>query len=946
MTAVPAAARPAKQATLLERDRELDAIDRALAEAIDGRGAVVAVEGPAGIGKTALLRAAAAAAYGKGLCVLTARGAALERDLPFGIVRRLFEPLGLEGRGGAAPELLAGAAALAGRAFGMGAPSDGIARLDDQFATLHGLYWLTGNLAGRAPLLLVVDDCHWADGPSLRFLAYLGGRLDGLPALVLLAARTGEPAADPELLAEVVALAGEPTIRPGALGTEAATRLVRAEVGPSATDAFCRACHTASGGNPLLLRTLAASVAAEGLPADDATAGRVPGLAAGSVARLLDRQLSRLPADARPVTAALAILGPGASERHVAELAGLDVERTAAAIDALRASAILAPVGVELDFAHPILRAAVRDDMGRAGRAAAHDRAARQLAADGAPPDRLAVHLMHTHPQGNAAVVATLRAAAGLAAERGAPETAADYLRRALDEAGPREMRGPLLLERGLALMAARRDPSAPELLQEAIGLIEPAAQRRAAALLAGRALGVAGYFNEAATLLEALPDPDEPLVAELVANSWQIAALVPGACELLAGYGPATANPFLLVNLAHRSLFLAEPAAVTAELLDRALADGRLLAEESLVTTYAAMDLVLVDRLDDAEALCSAMIDEGRRRGAASLVATFAFPRALASLRRGLLREAEADARSSYEQKLDMHGDCGPPWPLAFLVETLVERGDLAAADEALARMGPVARRPPAMLAWAFVLEARGRLRVAQGRLRDGLDDLLDAGRRWSDLRCQSPSGARWREDAALVLARLGDRSEARRLAGEHLRLAEATGLPRVLATAIRTMGAVGPREDQLARLEDAVRLLESTPARLELSRSLVELGASLRRGGRRVAARETLRRGLELAHRAGAAPLAQRARDELIAAGGRPRRPVFTGVDALTAAEHRVARLAGQGLNNREIAESLFVTQKTVETHLQHVFRKLDIHRRDDLPALEDSVDPTGQP
>ncbi|HEU4422867.1 MAG TPA: tetratricopeptide repeat protein [Pilimelia sp.] len=192
----------------------------------------------------------------------------------------------------------------------MGVPGDGIARLDDQFATLHGLYWLTSNLAGRSPLLLVVDDCHWSDGPSLRFLAYLGARLDGLPALVLLAARTGEPAADPELLAEVVALAGEPTIRPGTLGTEAATRLVRAEVGPSATDAFCRACHTASGGNPLLLRTLAASVAAEGLPADDATAGRVAALAAGSVARMLDRQLSRLAADARPVTAVLAILGP------------------------------------------------------------------------------------------------------------------------------------------------------------------------------------------------------------------------------------------------------------------------------------------------------------------------------------------------------------------------------------------------------------------------------------------------------------------------------------------------------------------------------------------------------------------------------------------------------------------------------------------------------------
>jgi DNA-binding CsgD family transcriptional regulator len=237
-------------------------------------------------------------------------------------------------------------------------------------------------------------------------------------------------------------------------------------------------------------------------------------------------------------------------------------------------------------------------------------------------------------------------------------------------------------------------------------------------------------------------------------------------------------------------------------------------------------------------------------------------------------------------------------------------------------------------MLAWAFLVEARGRLRVGQGNLREGVADLLEAGRRWDHLRCLSAGVARWREDAALALAQIGEKDEARRLAAEQLELARATGLPRVLGTATRVAGAVAPRADRLPLLCTAVELLEQSPARLDLARALVELGAAIRRDGRAVEARDPLRRGLELAHRAGAAPLAERARAELVGAGGRPRRPVFTGIEALTASEIRVARLAAEGRTNRETAERLFVTQRTVETHLAHVFQKLSIRGRDELP------------
>ncbi|HXZ71912.1 MAG TPA: helix-turn-helix transcriptional regulator, partial [Streptosporangiaceae bacterium] len=134
---------------------------------------------------------------------------------------------------------------------------------------------------------------------------------------------------------------------------------------------------------------------------------------------------------------------------------------------------------------------------------------------------------------------------------------------------------------------------------------------------------------------------------------------------------------------------------------------------------------------------------------------------------------------------------------------------------------------------------------------------------------------------------------------------------------------------------LAEAVSLLESTPARYELALALADLGAHLRRSGRRADARAPLRRALDLAQRTGAAPLAERAKRELLAAGARPRRTAITGPDALTSAERRVASLAADGLSNRQIAQHLFITQPTVETHLRHAFQKLGITSRADLPA-----------
>ncbi len=925
---------------MLERQDEFAVIERTLDAADAGRGEFLVLEGPAGIGKTALLHVGAGAGKARGMTVLAARGSALEGDFSFGVVQQLFEPLGL-GSPVADRELLDGAASLALRAFGQSL-GQGVPSADASFATLHGLYWLVANLSAQTPVLLLVDDCHWADGPSLRFLAFLGARLDELRVVALVARRTGDPAAEPELLLELLGLAGG-TLRPALLGPSATARLVREMVGEQATERFCAACHAATGGNPLLVRTLVAGLGAEGVPETDEAVEQVGTFGLDAVASLLTQQLARFPPGADAVARALTVLGDGAPLRQVSTLARLPLDATAVLADSLRSASILAP-GSELRFAHPILRAAVEDAMGEDERALAHAKATAVLAADGAPPDRLALHLIRTHPVGDPDTAATLQQAARLAVQRGALDIAGQYLVRALAEPPPTRLRGSLLVELGLAYLAERRGSQAIQLLTDGVATIH-VTERPAAALLAGRALGIAGHFVEAAAVLESAvpasgPRTDVELIveAELLANSWLLADRARAAWDRVGQYQEESAPPgvgrdLMRVHLAVRALGRAGSQASGSALLDRVLASSSIVDEETLVLAWATMMLVATDRFDDADQILSALMRESERRGAASLVAHLGFPRAIIACRLGRLREAEAYARWSLEQKLARGMSAGRAWHLAPLLDALVAQGDLDGAELALAQ-ADVPSPAPADMGWAMALEARGRLRLGQGRPREALADLLDAGTRWGQLPWSHPGLALWRVDAAAAQLQLGNHTEAGRLAAQQLELAQATELPRLIAGALIAKAATQQRPEARALLQQAVDLLEPLSARLELGHAHVELGSVLRRDGKRLEAQDHLRRGLEFAHRAGAAPLAARARDELVAAGGRPRRPAISGVEALTASELRVARLAAEGATNRDIAQRLFVTQKTVETHLRHVFQKLGVRGRDELP------------
>jgi DNA-binding CsgD family transcriptional regulator len=327
-----------------------------------------------------------------------------------------------------------------------------------------------------------------------------------------------------------------------------------------------------------------------------------------------------------------------------------------------------------------------------------------------------------------------------------------------------------------------------------------------------------------------------------------------------------------------------------------------------------------------------NAAIADARRLGSLSHVLGLSCYRAFAHLLTGNLADAEADARIALET--------GPRPPgihaaaaLAALLHTLAERGEFEAAEAADQRYR-LAQQFPTTLQTGFLLAARGRLRLAERRPASARDDLLAVGDLFLRLRSPSPTTAPWRSDAALARLELGEQAEARALAAEELALAQAFGAPRALGVALRAAGLAEDGKRGLELLRQAVDVLERSAARLEYARAMADLGAALRRAGHRAESREVLRPALHLAHRCGALALTERTHTELIAAGARPRRLVLSGLDSLTPSERRVAQLAAAGLPNREIAQHLFITARTVEGHLTHAYQKLDITSREQLP------------
>jgi len=905
---------------LLERDAELNAlIGRLDALAVSGRSQAVLVEGVPGIGKTSLLRALVATARQRGgMRVLTARGAELEIELAFGAVRQLFAPV-VTLTEAERVRALSGPASLAAAVLGLREMQH-----DDLADPLYALSWLATNLAETAPVVMAIDDMHWLDAESSRFVAYLAQRIEGVPVLLVGSARLRDRGAATSPLDAFREIAS--IVSPQPL-SEAATAAV---LGDAASPADA---HRVTGGNPFLLAELSRALErAPGAPLDE--------LATRSAAQFVLRRVNRISADAVALANAVALFPAGSELADAARVARLRPMAAASAADALIDAQVLVAAGTQVDFLHPLMRSAVYDELGTFARRSGHAVAAEALKARGAPAEEVAAHLLAGEPAGEPDNLRILRAAADQAVAAVAPRAAVRYLERAVAE-GAAELveRRELLLELGRWQRITGHEAAQATLaraLEESVGTPEHV---RAAIELAATAYSQADNALvqktvEAVRRVETTADERlilDMLHAEALWGEMQFEAslrMIERVPRDLPGDTPAQRMALGMAGAAH---FLRGVS--THEVMDML---RRSVGEDGTAPgPVAGLDLgdplqwmIQAGELDEAQALAEERMQHARATGDEALFAATQNAMGWVLALRGDLRESEAAFRvglshPAVSRFMRTH-------MVVNMTETLIELGELDAADaelDALAEAG---------FAHAGHVIALRRAQIAcwRGDFAAGLPT-FEADWEQNGLGGIEPNpqlvvlapyyvdclvGVGRRNEALAVARGLADRSD-------QLGLRFGSGVHRSALARV-----TGDPADHVR----AVAMLAESSYRWHEARARFEYGAALRRTGQRVEAREQLRLALDYFERSGVKHLAARTREELSVSGARLRDvSVLSGADALTPAEGRIARLAADGLSNKEIAQHLFVTVGTVQTTLVHVYRKLGIRGRKEIAA-----------
>lgn len=937
---------------ILERTTELRAIRTALDSARAGTGSLVVVEAPAGMGKSRLLEEARLLAEEQGLSTYAARGGLLEQDQAYGAVRLLLQRAVVDLPEHDRTRLFSGAASLAASALA----SDVAPTSDDLghgAGVDHGLYSVLARLAEEAPLLIAVDDVQWFDTPSVRFLVYLARRVPDLPVVLLVATRPVDVAAGSRLIHQLMLEPGAEELRPAPLSTEAVATLLSDRMGQAVDIEFADACRVAVAGNPFLLTQLVEALVSDGVSPTRGSRARLEGVRPPTVARSILLRIARMPTTAAALVRAAAVLGAGTSLETVAAVAGVEPELAGSAWDQLAAEQILTRT-LPIEFVHPIVREAVSGELGPAEAMRLHGRAAQILTAGGASLEAVAPHHLLGPAEGRAETVEILHRAATAARDRGAPDLAVRYLRRALNEPPAQSAsRARILVDLGVSgLIAAEPPKEVQAYLREALGLLSEPRSRIEPWLVLSKAQalhesvpGAVAILDEALTDLAGLePSLLAPLEHELCGQG----LMHPDThADAMARLGPppdsgSTAARRLALCV-HASVqgFAGAPVARTEALALSALADGRLdqdLGPESTTRHQLAYVLATIERSDLALELLDATLAASTTRGSAFGVAGALGTRSITRFMTGRLAEAEADGL----QALAVPGIPMTVVPAisAFTSLAMVERGALVEADDMLAASG-CGPDLPEILSMHYAFLARGRLRAAQGRPQEALEDLAEFARRAERVGLRTPV-ASWRADAALLSARVGKRSDALRLSSEYTASADGHGTPRVMGIARRVSGLLTGGAEGLDLLREAVELHTQSPARLELAHSQAELGAAVRRANQRREALDILGDAARLAEECGALALLTRVAHEVTAAGGSGRSLITSGSGRLTPSELRVARLAVLGRTNREIGEELYVSAKTVENHLGRAYVKLGIASRAALAGSLGPLDP----
>ncbi|MEV6765094.1 AAA family ATPase [Streptomyces sp. NPDC051105] len=871
--------------TLYERESELAAVDEALAEltglsahgaapADRPHGALLTFAGRAGIGKTTLLAEVRRRAAAQGCTVLSARGGDQEQRVAFHVARQLLQP-----RLAGAPEAELRASLgswydIVGPALGLCAPTEGAP--PDQQGLRDGLDWVLTHLVVRqAPMVLVLDDAHWADPESLGWLAAFAPRAEQLPLLVVVAYRPDELPDHAESLRGLPGRAGGRPHDLEPLSADAVAGLVRESLGAHADDAFCHECWAVTAGNPFETVELTAKVHDRGLDPTEAGAPLLRDLAAAVKGSGLIARLERLGPSTVRFAWACAVLGTEIHPALAAAVAGLGHEEAADAADALRGVRVLTGADT-LEFVHPLIATAVYRAIPPSVRVALHGQAAWCVTDDGQGAATAARHLLETHPEGDPWVVQRLRAAAGETLRAGAPDAACRYLARALREPPSAKDRAAVLYELGSAslltepattvnhLRAALAEPIAePGLRQNIVyrlsQVLAHSDRLAEASETLAREIRVTGDARVRLRMLSEqfmwdafrADEPDHP------SRSRRLARLA----DRLQGRD--LTERYIIGLRTWDAVQRGEPAQVALHHAERALAGGLGWAESDRgfeVPVLVALAFMYADRPDRTEELFATGTADFERQGWRGAHLSFAYTlHGYVRYRRGRLAEAEDLVRSG----LRLAERVGPGTPVYWyavgtLVQTLLARGRTDEATQ-VAEEHSFHEPFPAAVVFPDAQTVYGELLLARGLTQDAAAELAAAGRRLEPRGIRNPAWCPWQ----LHLARAEshdtpDRALATAL--EAVGRARQFGAPSAIGQALRTAAEVTTGAARLTYLKEAVTHLEHSPAAYELACALVALGTELHDPAH-------LRKGLEAAEQCGADGLADEARAQLAA-------------------------------------------------------------------------------
>ena len=935
---MPTVPTPTQASPLTGRDRELAMLGAIMGEVAGGRGRSVFIEGEPGIGKSALVRTALAQAAGPGFQVFWGSGDELGQALP-------LLPL-LDGLRVREPSVSPRRETIVRLLRGELTASRG---MDVSAALAEQLLALIAELCAMMPTILVIDDLQWADRASVALWARLARTVRHVPLLLIATMRPVPQRED--LLA--LRRAASDTVRIGLGGlTEAAVaELLAALVGGKPDSGLLRLADGAAG-NPLYLTELAAALARNSsLTISDAGAAELTdGPAPRSLSAAIADRLDFVTGPVREVLQAAALLGVDFAVSDLAAVLGRGVADLIPAVDGARAAGVLAESGAGLRFRHPLIRAALYDVMPAAVRAAWHRDAGRALARAGAPADRVARQLLRAvggagdgEPMDEWILAWLARTAELLVGQ--APRVAAELLRQAVaSSAAGSAQHGCLSGRLADALYRVGDIAEAEQVANRALAhAAEPDLLVDLHWTLAQCSIRAGRSAESLATLDRALATPGISarhrarllvLAARTHSNSGEVEKAGRVAATALTAASAAAdswAMGWALHVLTIVTSVQGQSAAALA-LLDRALtateADPALTDLRLLLQINQAVILGNLDRYGEAFTAARQARQLAGQVGTAIRLAQARGALSQLLFETGQWDEAIAEVQVRPGDREEPAAACND---LGIAAVIRFHRGEPALARRHLAAAGPHAQRigkrvvAALALARSLDLEQAGERPAALAELTAGFSDSSEELEEVEDLLA----------DAVRLAMATGDLDTAQDLAGHAAALAAGSKIPHRQGNALYCRGLL---DHEPARLLAAAERFGDAGRPLLSAQALEAAAGDFVGAADRDQARAAFTRAVEIYASLGAAADVARLQARFRAYGIRrgphtKHRRARSGWDSLTPAETKVAALVESGLSNPEIAAELFLSRRTVATHVSHILKKLDVHSRTDI-------------